>query len=247
MSELTVMRRVMKQPLDPLYRRHRFPAEAISYAVWLYYRFPLSLRMVEEMLAARGIEVSHESVRLWAEKFGREFSNRIRRRAPVRGDKWHLDEVVITISGKKHWLWRAVDQAGFVLDVLVQNRRDRAAARRLMRKLLKKSARAPRVLITDKLKSYGAAKREMMPGVEHRQHKGLNNRAENSHQPTRRRERIMKRFKSPRQVQRFLSIHDQVANLFHHSRHTLSAANYRVVRTAAFSAWTEISTVSLAA
>ena len=144
----------MKQPLDPLYRhplyrRHRFPAEAISYAVWLYYRFPLSLRMVEEMLAARGIEVSHESVRLWAEKFGREFSNRIRRRAPVRGDKWHLDEVVITISGKKHWLWRAVDQAGFVLDVLVQNRRDRAAARRLMRKLFKKSARAPRVLITD--------------------------------------------------------------------------------------------------
>ena len=142
----------MQQPRDPVYRRHRFPAEVISHAVWLYFRFPLSLRMVEEMLAARGIEVSHESVRLWAEKFGREFSNRIRRRAPVRGDKWHLDEVVIMIGSKKHWLWRAVDQDGFVLDALVQNRRDRGAAQRLMRKLLKKSTRAPRVMITDKLK-----------------------------------------------------------------------------------------------
>jgi len=131
----------MKHACDPLYRRHRFPADVISYAVWLYFRFPLSLRMVEEMLAARGIDVSHESVRHWAEKFGREFSNRIRRRAPARGDKWHLDEVVITIRGSNHWLWRAVDQDGFVLDVLVQNRRDRAAARRVMRKLLKKSAR----------------------------------------------------------------------------------------------------------
>jgi putative transposase len=120
------------------------------------------------------------------------------------GDKWHLDEVVISFAGKKHWLWRAVDQDGFVLDVLVQNRRDKEAAKRLFRKLLKKQGRAPRLLVTDKLKSYAAAKREIMPGVEHRQHKGLNNRAENSHQPTRRRERIMKRFKSPRQVQRFL-------------------------------------------
>ena len=128
----------MKQARDPLYRRHRFPAGVISYAVWLYFRFPLSLRMVEEMLAARGIDVSHESVRHWAEKFGREYSNRIRRRAPARGDKWHMDEVVITIRGRKHWLWRAVDQQGFVLDVLVQSRRDRAAAQRLMRKLLKK-------------------------------------------------------------------------------------------------------------
>jgi putative transposase len=137
-------------------------------------------------------------------KFCHEFANRIRRRAPVRGDKWHLDEVVITIAGTKHWLWRAVDQEGFVLDVLVQSRRDKKAAKRLLRKLLKKQGQAPHVLITDKLRSYAAAKREIMPGVEHRQHKGLNNRAENSHQPTRRRERIMKRFKSPRQVQRFL-------------------------------------------
>ena len=141
--------------------------------------------------------VSHETIRQWAEKFGREFSNRIRRRAPARGDKWHLDEVAITIRGRKHWRRRAVDQNGFVLDVLVQNRRDRIAAKRLMRKLLKKSGRAPRAMITDKLKSYGAARNDMGLNIEHRQHKGLNNRAENSHLPTRRRERIMKRFKSP--------------------------------------------------
>jgi putative transposase len=147
--------------------------------------------MVEEMLAARGISVTYETIRQWGLKFGREFANRIRRRAPCRGDKWHLDEVAITIASTKHWLWRAVDQEGFVLDVLVQSRRDKKAAKRLLRKLLKKQGRAPRVLITDKLKSYAAAKREIMPGVKHRQHKGLNNRAENSHQPTRRRERIM--------------------------------------------------------
>src|SRR5271169_7081340 len=154
---------------DPLYGGYRYPAELISYAVWLYFRFPLSLRMVEEMLAARGISVTHETIRQWGLKFGRVFANRIRQRAPRRGDKWHLDEVVITIAGKKHWLWRAVDQDGLVLDILVQSRRDKKAAKRLFCKLLKKQGRAPRVLITDKLKSYSAAKR--------RQHKGLNNRA----------------------------------------------------------------------
>ena len=168
----------MKQARDPLYRRHRFPAEVIGYVVWFYFRFPLSLRMVVEMLAVRGIEVSHETVRQWAEKFAREYSNRIHRLAPARGDKWHLDEVAITIRGRKHWLWRAVDQNGFVLDVLVQNRRDRTAAQRFMHKLLKKSARAPRVTITDKLKSYSAARKDMGLNIEHRQHKGLNNRAE---------------------------------------------------------------------
>jgi putative transposase len=181
----------MTTPRDPIYAGHRYPAEIISYAIWLYFRFPLSLRMVEEMLAARGISVTHETIRQWGLKFGREFANRIRQRTPRRGDKWHLDEVVISIAEKKHWLWRAVDRDGFVLDVLVQSRRDKKAANRLFRKLLKKQGRAPRVLVTDKLKSYAAAKREIMPGIEHRQHKGLNNRAENSHQPTRRRERIM--------------------------------------------------------
>jgi putative transposase len=147
----------MTTPRDPLYAGYRCPAELIGYAVWLYFRFPLSLRMVEEMLAARGISVTYETIRQWGLKFGREFANRIRRRAPTRGDKWHLDEVVITIAGTKHWLWRAVDQDGFVLDVLVQSRRDKKAAKRLLRKLLKKQGRAPRVLITDKLRSYAWA------------------------------------------------------------------------------------------
>src|SRR4051812_22170062 len=220
----------MPIPRDPIYAGYRHPAELISYAVWLYFRFPLSLRMVEEMLAARGISVTYETIRQWGLKFGREFANRLRRRAPRRGEG-RVDEVVITIAGKKHWLWRAVDQEGFVLDVLVQSRRDKKAAKRLLRKLLTKQGWAPRVLITDKLKSYAAAKREIMPGVEHRQHKGLNNRAENSHQPTRRRERIMKRFKSPRQVQRFLSIHDQIANLFTRRPKQDTAAKVHAART----------------
>src|SRR3712207_2218377 len=144
-----------------LYAGHRFPAEIISQAVWLYFRFPLGLRMVEAMLAARGIVVSHETVRQWALKFGREFASRIRRRLPRAGDKWHLDEVAIRIAGVTHWLWRAVDQAGMVLDVLVQRRRDKRAAKRLLRN--KRQCRAPRVLVTDKLPSYGAAKRELLP------------------------------------------------------------------------------------
>jgi putative transposase len=162
------------------------PAEVISHVLWLHFRFPLSLCMVEEVLATRGIGASHETVRQWTLKFGQDFANRIRRRLPCAGDKWHLDEVVIKFAGVKHWLWRAMDQTGMVLDLLVQSRRDKRAAKRLLRKLLKRQCRAPRVMITGKLPSYGAAKREEMPGVEHRQHKGLNNRAENSHQPTRR-------------------------------------------------------------
>ncbi len=227
----------------PHYARHRFPAEVISYAVWLYFRFPLSLRMVEEMLAARGILVSHETVRRWALKFGQGFANQIRRRLPAAGDRWHLDEVVINIAGRKHWLWRAVDQHGIVLDILVQSRRDTKAARRLLRNLLKKQGVAPRVLITDKLASYAAAKRVVMPGVEHRQHKGLNNRAENSHQPTRRRERIMKRFKSAGQAQRFLSTHDQVANLFRRSANVTAAAHH-TSRTQAFRVWAEVTGIA---
>ncbi len=232
---------------DPLYAGYRHPAAIISYVVWLYFRFPLSLRMVEEMLAARGLSITYETIRQWGLKFGREFANRIRQRAPRRGDKWHLDEVVLTIAGKKHWLWRAVDQEGFVLDVLVQSRRDKKAAKRLLRKLLKRQGQAPRVLITDKLRSYAAAKREIMPGVEHRQHKGLNNRAENSHQPTRRRERIMKRFNAPRQVQRFLSIHDQVANVFSRRPSQDTAAKFHSARNQAFTIWAEVTGVAMAA
>jgi putative transposase len=236
----------MKSPCDPRYARHRFPAEVISHAVWLYFRFPLSLRMVEEMLAARGIEVSHETVRQWAMKFGESFAKQIRRRLPAPGDKWHLDEVAISIAGRKHWLWRAVDQHGVVLEILVQSRRKAKAAKRLLRKLLKKQGIAPRVMITDKLPSYGAAKREIMPSVEHRQHKGLNNRAENSHQPTRQRERIMKRFKSAGQAQRFLSVHDQVANLFRRPANT-NAADHRQARAQAFQVWADVTGAASAA
>jgi putative transposase len=195
--------------------------------------------MVEEMLAARGILVSHETVRQWALKFGQSVAKQIRRRLPAPGDKWHLDEVVISIAGQKHWLWRAVDQHGTVLDILVQSRRNAKAAKRLLRKLLKKQGVAPRVMITDKLASYGAARREIMPGVEHRQHKGLNNRAENSQQPTRRRERIMKRFKSAGQAQRFLSVHDQVGNLFRRPANT-NASDHRKARAWAFTTWAEV-------
>jgi putative transposase len=223
----------MESSRHPRYARHRFPTEVISHAIWLYFRFPLSLRMVEEMLAARSIEVSLETVRQWALKFGQSFANQIRRRLPAAGDKWHLDEVVISIAGRKHWLWRAVDQHGVVLDILVQSRRNAMAAKRLQRKLLKKQGAAPRVTITDKLASYAAAKRVVMPGVEHRQHTGLNNRAENSHQPTRRRERIMKRFKSAGRAQRFLSVHDQVANLFRRPANT-NSADHRKARDQAF-------------
>src|SRR5881398_622079 len=222
------------------YAGYRFPGEVISHTVWLYFRFPLSLRMVEEMLAARGIDVSHETVRQWARKFGQAFANQIRRKLPCPGDKWHLDEVCLMIRGKKHWLWRAVDQDGVVLGVLVQSRRDKRAAKRLLRKLLKRQMQPPRVMITDKLASYGAAKREIMPGIEHRQHKGLNNRAENSHQPTRRRERQMKQFKSAGQAQRFLSAHDQINNLFRLRRDHVTAAEHRASRAQTFRVWAEI-------
>jgi len=158
----------MTTPVCPSYAGYRFPVEIISHAVWLYFRFPLSLRHVDEILAARGVEVSHETVRQWGLKFGQGFARQIRRRLPSAGDKWHLDKVVVTIAGKKHWLWRAVDQDGIVLDILVQSRRDRDAAEHLLRKLLKKQMRPPRVMITDNLRNYRAAKRGIMPGVEHR-------------------------------------------------------------------------------
>src|SRR5215216_5964897 len=226
------------------YAGYRFPAEVISHAVWLSFRFPLSLRMVDELLAARGITVRHETVRQWARKFGQAFANQIRHRLPRAGDKWHLEEVEVKIAGQKHWLWRAVGQDGVVLDVLVQSRRDKRAAKRLLRKLLKKQCRVPRVMITDKLASYSAAKAEVMPSVEHRRHKGLNNRAENSHQPTRRRERQMKRFKSPGQAQRFLSAHDEINNLFHLRRDHRPAVQYRAARAQAFQTWAEVTGVA---
>ncbi|MCW7947442.1 transposase, partial [Streptomyces hygroscopicus] len=192
----------------------RFPAEIISHAVWLCHRFPLSFREVEELLLARGIVVSHETIRAWCDRFGPEYAAALRCRRPQAGDKWHLDEVFVKINGERTYLWRAVDQDGNVLDVLVQPRRDAKAARRFMAKLMEKQCRVPRVLVTDRLCSYGVAHRELMSSVEHRSHKGLNNRAENSHQPTRQRERAMKGFRSAGRTQQFLSVFSQISPHF---------------------------------
>ena len=222
------------------YPGYRYPIEIISHAVWLYFRFTLSFRDVEEILAYRGVIVSHETIRQWTLKFGQDYANTLRRRQPRRGDKWHLDEVVLTINGKHHSLWRAVDQDGYTLDILAQSRRDRQAAKRFFRKLLKRLRYVPRVIVTDKLKSYGAAKREILPGVEHRQHTGLNNRAELSHQPTRQKERHMRRFKSPGQAQRFLSVHAHVGNLFRIRHRYETASGYRSARSQAFATWQEV-------
>ncbi|NNU62854.1 IS6 family transposase [Ochrobactrum soli] len=224
-----------------LYHRHRFPPEIIAEAVWLYFRFPLSFRMVEDMLAYRGIIVTHKTVREWAEKFGRDYANKIRRRTPRLGDKWHLGEAVVMINGERHCLWRAVDRDGFVLDVLIQKRRDTKAARRFIRKLLSSQGAVPCVMVTDKLRSYGAANRKIgLTLCDHRQHKGLNNRAENSHQPLRRRERGMKRFKSAQHVQRFTSIHDPIYNLHYFPRNKFNAADHRELRQAANTVWRDI-------
>ena len=207
----------------PSDKRHRFPPEIIAHAVWLYFRFALSYRDVEELLAERGVIVTDEAVRQWCRKFGQTYANALRRRRPRPGDKWHLDEVFVQINGQQHYLWRAVDQDGNVLDILVQPRRDKRAAVTFLRRLLKGLAYVPRVVITDKLASYGAAKRDVLPSVEHRRHKGLNNRAENAHQPTRERERRMRRFKSPGHAQRFLAAYGPIASHFRPRRHRLTA------------------------
>jgi putative transposase len=234
-------------PTSNPYKRHRFPAEVISHCVWLYFRFCLSYRDVEELMAERGVILTYEAVRYWCRKFGQAYANQLRRRRPRPGDKWHLDEVFLTIRGECHYLWRAVDQDGHVLDILVQRRRDKHAAKRFFRKLLKGLTYVPRVIITDKLRSYGAAKREILPHVEHRQQRYLNNRAENSHQPTRQRERRMQRFKSPGQAQRFLSAYGQIASHFRPRRHLLPARAYRQEMTQRFQIWRAITGTTMAA
>ncbi len=229
------------------YKGFRFPREIISHAVWLYHRFSLSLRDVEELLCARGIMVTYETVRQWCRKFGQAYANQLRQRRARPGDKWHLDEVFLKINGKRHYLWRAVDQQGTVLDILVQSRRNKGAAKKFFRKLLKGCEYVPRVMITDKLASYRAAKREVMSGVEHRQSRYLNNRAENSHQPTRRRERVMQRFKSARHAQRFLSAFGPIRDHFCPRRHLIKAGEYRAQRQRRFQVWNEVTRVGAAA
>lgn len=219
------------------YKRHRFPPEILAHAVWLYFRFPLSLRLAEEMLLERDIVVSYETVRRSALKFGAACARRLRCRTPSRRNIWQSDEIVITIAGQKHWLWRAVDQDGYVLDEIVQTRRDTKAAKRLLKRLLKKQGCAPKRLITDKLGSYAAARRQIMPAVEHRSHKGLNNRAENSHLPLRKRERAMQGFRSPGRLQRFTSVFSAVRNLFVPPRSRRSALATHLHRLQAVAAW----------
>ncbi len=230
-----------------MYSRHRFPNEIISYCVWLYYTFPLSYRDIEKMMRYRGIEVTYETIREWCQKFGQQYANQLRRKRPYITDKWHLDEVVVTIKKVQYYLWRAVDSEGNVLDVLLQRRRDTEAAKRFFRKLLKKQGFVPRVIVTDKLKSYEAAKKQVMPNVEHRAHKGLNNRAENSHQPTRVRERRMRRFKSPGQAQRFLSAFGPIRDHFHPKQHHLTAKRYREQLRQRFQDWREVVCLNSAA
>jgi putative transposase len=229
------------------YQHHRFPAEIISHGVWLYFRFCLSYRDVEELLFARGVIVTYEAIRKWCRKFGQHYANQLRHRRPKPGDKWHLDEVFLTIKGERHYLWRAVDQDGNVLDILVQSHRNKKAAKKFFRKLLKGLRYVPRVIITDKLKSYGAAKQEIVPGVEHRQHRYLNNRAENSHRPTRQRERRMQGFKSPGHAQRFLSAFGPIVQHFRPRRHRFPAAVYRQERQQRFDTWRAITRLLTAA
>ena len=221
--------------------------EIISHCVWLYYRFPLSFRDVEEMMLQRGVVVSHETVRQWCAKFGQTYANALRRRRARPGDTWHLDEVFLTINGQRRYLWRAVDQDGNVLDILVTSRRDAKAATRFFRKLLTRLEYVPRVLVTDKLASYGVAHQRLMPGVEHRQSKYLNNRAENSHQPTRARERAMKRFTSAGHAQRFLSAFSGISPHFRTRRHLLHAQEYRREMTNRFSTWNDVTKLTTAA
>jgi len=222
------------------YSGYRHPKLLIGYVVWSYHRFLQSLRDVSEQLLMRGIAISHETIREWNLTFGQTYANEIKRRAPRRGDKWHMDEMCLVMKGKKYWLWRAVDQEGYELDIMLQSRKNKEAAKRFFRKLLKGLMYVPRVIITDKLPSYGAARKEILPGVEHRQHKGLNNRAENSHQPTRQQEKQMRKFKSPKQAQQFLPVHGKIRNLFGAHRYKMGAHEQRKHLICAWAQWQEI-------
>ena len=226
-----------------LYRGYRFPAEIISYCVWLYFRFSVSYRDIEELMAERGVTVTYESIRAWCYKFGQGYAKRIRARRGKLGDTWHLDEMYLKIDGRFQYLWRAVDQDGSVLDILVQPRRDKEAAARFFKKLLRGATHAPRVVVTDRLASYIAPCAELLPNTMHRRDKGLNNRAESSHQSTRERERRMRGFKSAAHAQRFRSIFGLIADLFSVGRHLLSAPNYRLLLSRWFIEWRTIAGV----
>ncbi|WP_028956947.1 IS6 family transposase [Sulfitobacter sp. 20_GPM-1509m] len=219
------------------YKRHRFPPQIIAHVVWLYVRFNLSLREVEELMLERGVDVSYETIRRWTVKFGSVIAHVLQRRQPRPGDVWHLDEVVVKIAGRSYWLWRAVDQHGVVLEEILQLRRDKRAGKRLLVKLMKRWGFVPKRIITDKLRSYGAAKREVAPGLDHWSHKGLNNRAENSHLPFRKRERVMQSLRSPGALQRFVSMQSATRNCFAAPDRRRSALTIRYHRLEALESW----------
>ena len=222
------------------YERHRFPPDIISYAVCLYYRFNLSHRDIEDLIAERGITVSREPIRLWCIKFGLIYSRRLKRKHRGYGDTFYIDEVFIKINGKQHYLWRAVDRDGEGVDVYLQAKRDGAAAKRFFKRLLRSHGGEPRKIVTDKLRSYGVAQRELIPETIHSTKQYENNRAEQSHEATRVRERGMRRFKSVGQAQRFLGAHAAVFNLFNLGRHLVRAEHYRSLRTGAFAEWSRV-------
>jgi len=222
------------------YRCHRFPPEIIQYAVWLYSKFKLSYRDIEDLLAERGLDISYETIRRWVNKFGADYARRILSNRPEADTTWHLDEMVVVINGRKYWLWRAVDSEGEMLEFLVQSRRNRRAALRLFRKLLRKQKVQPRTFVTDKLRSYGAALKALQLDIEHQQGIYQNNRGENSHLPVRRRERKMQRFKSPRSAQRFLNLHASVYNLFNIQRHLTTRTTMKLFRTEAMDQWKQV-------
>ena len=219
------------------FKRYRFPPEVIRHAVWLYARFTLSYRDVEDLLAERGLDISYETARRWFLKFGGLIARNLRSKRPTPSDYWHLDEMVIVIRGKRHYLWRAVDNEGEVLDFLVQPKRNARAALKLMRKLLKKQGWAPTRIVTDRLRSYHVAFRMLGLTAEHINNKRSNNRAENSHQPVRRRERKMQRFKSPGSAQRFLNIQSATYNTFYFQRHLINRSTFKQYRAEAFDVW----------
>ena len=220
------------------FKRHRFPPDVIRHAVWLYFRFTLSLRDVEEMLAQRGIDASYEAIRGWTQKFGQAFAHKLRTSRPKPTGRWHLDEMVVKIAGARMWLWRAVDDEGEVLDMLVQRRRNAPAASRLLRKLLKHHGSYPEVIVTDRLASYRAAARQLCCTHRHRPGKMLaNNRAENSHLAIRRRERKQQRFKSQGSAQRFLATHAAIYNTFNVQRHLIRRSTLRLFRAEADRVW----------
>ena len=216
--------------------RHRFPPEVIRHAVWLYAKFTLSFRDVEDLMAERGLDVSYETVRRWCLKFGPAIARNLRSKRPAPSDHWHLDEMVIVVRGERYWFWRAVDNEGEVLDFLVQSRRNTEAAEKLMRKLLKKHD-APTRITTDKLRSYNAAFRKLGLHSEQVTDKRANKPAENSHQPVRRRERKMQRFKSPGSAQRFLNLQSATYNNFYFQRQLLDRPTLKRYREGAFNEW----------